>query len=97
MDENDDQIILMIYDCLEYVRLNHYWKKILHYMLCNDKYKVEKYDELFDNINILVLYMLLNMNVVEKRNKQVKNEEVMQQQNLLDQIEMDKDLFLFGK
>jgi hypothetical protein len=37
------------------------------------------------------------MNVVEKRNKQVKNEEVMQQQNLLDQIEMDKDLFLFGK
>jgi hypothetical protein len=37
------------------------------------------------------------MNVVEKLNKQVKNEEVMQQQNLLDQIEMDKDLFLFGK
>ncbi len=39
MDENDDddQIVLMIYDSLEYVRLNHYWKKILHYMLCNEK------------------------------------------------------------
>jgi len=39
MDENDDddQIVLMIYDSLEYVRLNHYWKKIFHYMLCNEK------------------------------------------------------------
>jgi hypothetical protein len=37
------------------------------------------------------------MNVVEKLNKQVKNEEVMQQQNLLDQIEIDNELFLLVK
>jgi hypothetical protein len=67
-------------------------------MFSNDKYKIDclvnlkENIELFDIVNIQVLYILLNMNVVvvvvEKINKEEKNEEIMS----LDQIMVENNL-----
>ncbi len=62
-------------------------------MFSNDNYmvddllKLKEYVELFDIVNIQVFDKLLNMNVVvEKINKQEKNEEKMLLEIVLDQI-----------
>lgn len=99
MDENDNNwAFLLIYDLIEYVQLIDHLKKILHDMFSNDKHKIDcllklkEYIEVFDIVNIQVLDILLNMNVVEKINKQEKNEEVMHLVMLLNQIEVENNL-----
>jgi hypothetical protein len=68
-------------------------------MFSNDNYNIDYLLELKENfemfhiVNNLALYILLNMNVVEKINKQEKNEEIMQLMLLLvDQIEVENNL-----
>jgi hypothetical protein len=67
-------------------------------MFYNDKYKIDNLlnlkenIEMFDIVNIQVLHILLNMNVVvvvvEKINKEKKNEEI----RSLDQIMVENNL-----
>lgn len=70
-------------------------------MFSNDKYKIDclvnlkENIELFDIVNIQVLYILLNMNVVvvvEKINKEEKNEEIMSLNQIMVENNLIKDL-----